>query len=148
MTYKQYDLTASLQRYLVGNSGIRTDIIFDGYTFPSERPLITLEQMQNNHEYNVKRKEAVEVIYRWQIGLLASNAVERMQTQETISDLLTFGEVPYFDFEKSADNPAGFFNLTLNDVMPMPSEDVTDHSRRHTVYFDVELATFKRKRRG
>lgn len=145
MTYKQYDLTASLQRFLNDKSGIRVDLVYDGYSFPNNRPLITIEQMQNNLEYNVKGREAVEVIYRWQIGLHASNAVERMKEQERINDLLTFSNIPYFDFEKSADNPAGFFSVEVNAITPMPSDDITNHSIRHTVYFDVELLTIKRR---
>lgn len=145
MTYKQYDLTASLQRFLNDRSGIRVDLVYDGYSFPNNRPLITIEQMQNNLEYNVKGREAVEVIYRWQIGLHASNAVERMKEQERINDLLTFSNIPYFDFEKSADNPVGFFSVEVNAITPMPSDDITNHSTRHTVYFDVELLTIKRR---
>ena len=145
MTYKQYDLTASLQRFLINETGIQTDLVFDGYEYSPTRPLITIEQMQNNLEYNVKGREAVEVIYRWQIGLHASNAVERMKEQERINDLLTFSNIPYFDFEKSADNPAGFFSVEVNAITPMPSDDITNHSTRHTVYFDIELLSIKRR---
>lgn len=143
--YKQWNLTVSLQQFLRDRTGIQTDIVYDGYEYSSVRPLITIEQMQNNYEYNVKGREAVETIYRWQIGLHASNVIERGKRQEDISDILIFNDIPYFDYDKSADEPAGFFDVEINAITPMPADDITKHSVRHTVYFDVELNAYKRR---
>lgn len=142
--YKQWDLTVSLQQFLRDKTGIQTDIVYDGYEYSTVRPLITIEQMQNNYEYNVKGREAVETIYRWQIGLHASNVIERGKRQEEISNTLIFNDIPYFDYDKSADEPVGFFDVEINAITPMPADDITKHSVRHTVYFDVELNTYKR----
>lgn len=144
---KQYDLTASLQRFLREQTGIRADLVFDGYKHPQERPLITVEQMQNNNEFNVKGREAVQTIYRWQVGLHASNPVERFKLQEELNDLLIFNDIPYFNFEKSAEEPAGFFGVVITAVVPMAGDDVTEHSTRHTVYFDIETNLTKRRGR-
>lgn len=143
--YKQWNLTVSLQQFLRDKTGIQTDIVYDGYEYSSVRPLITIEQMQNNYEYNVKGREAVETIYRWQIGLHASNVLERGKRQEDISDILIFNDIPYFDYDKSADEPVGFFDVQINAITPMPADDITKHSLRHTVYFDVELNAYKRR---
>ena len=142
--YKQWNLTVSLQQFLRDKTGIQTDIVYDGYEYSSVRPLITIEQMQNNYEYNVKGREAVETIYRWQVGLHASNVIERGKRQEDISDILIFNDIPYFDYDKPNDEPVGFFDVEINAVTPMPADDIAKHSVRHTVYFDVELNTYKR----
>lgn len=142
--YSQWNLTVSLQQFLRDKTGIQTDIVYDGYEYGSVRPLITIEQMQNNYEYNVKGRRAVETIYRWQIGLHASNVLERGKRQEEISNTLIFNDIPYFDYDKSADEPVGFFDVEINAVTPMPADDIAKHSVRHTVYFDVELNTYKR----
>lgn len=139
------NLTNSLQRFLRERTGIRTDLIYDGYTFFNERPLVTIEQMQGNNEYNVKRREVVEVTYRWQIGLHAENFNQKMRLQDEINELMMFSKIPYYDFNKSADNPAGFFRVEVSAVTPMPSDDITKESRRHTVYFDTEITTIKRR---
>ena len=143
--YSQWNLTVSLQQFLRDKTDIQTDIVYDGYEYSSIRPLITIEQMQNNYEYNVKGREAVETIYRWQIGLHASNVIERGKRQEDISDILIFNDIPYFDYNKSADEPVGFFDVQINAVTPMPADDIAKHNVRHTVYFDVELNTYKRR---
>ena len=142
--YKQWNLTVSLQQFLRDKTGIQADIVYDGYVYSSVRPLITIEQMQNNYEYNVKGREAVETIYRWQVGLHASNLIERGKRQEEISNTLIFNDIPYFDYEKSANESVGFFDVEINAVTPMPADDIAKHSVRHTVYFDVELNTYKR----
>lgn len=142
---RQYDLTASLQRFMRERTGLQTDLIYDGYKWGEARPLITIEQMPGNNEFNVKRRDAVEVTYRWQIGMHASNVVERMKRQEEINDLLLFDKIPYYNFDKSAEIPAGFFDVELTAIVPIASDDITNHSVRHTVYFDVELKTIKRR---
>src|SRR5690625_7443692 len=83
---EQYGFLVSLKRYFEDKYDIPCDIIYDGYKWRDEKPFMTIEQMQNNYEYNVKRREAVEVVYRVQVGLHASNGVERMRLQECINN--------------------------------------------------------------
>src|SRR5690625_7859566 len=78
--------------------------------------------MPSNLEYIVKGREAVEVINRWQIGLHASNQVERMKHQELITELLTFKKIPYYEIDKSISEAIGFFNVEITGVTPMPSD--------------------------
>lgn len=141
---EQYDLTASLQRYLTERLELPCDIIIDGYEWRKDKPFMTIEQMQGNNEFIVKQREAVESIYRFQVGLHASNGVERMQLQERINNLFLFGKIRYYRFNESATNSVGFFDVELNAITPMPSDDITNHARRFTVYFDVEVSTIKR----
>lgn len=142
--FSQYDLTASLQRFLRENTGFRTDLIEDGYEYPSERPLITIEQMIGEFEYRIKSREAVDATYRWQVGLHAGYYSERLKEQERISNLFLFKKIPYFNFTKSTEEPVGFFDVKISAIMPMLSDDIAKQSRRHAVYFDVELNTYKR----
>lgn len=144
MEMRQYDLAYSLQRFLAGETGIVSDIVYDGYTLDKSKPFITIEQMQNNTEILVKQREAVQVIYRFQIGLHASNPVEKMREQERISELLTFKEMPYYSTEKSVDQPVGYFLCDLKAVVPMPAGEQSRQSEYHRVYFDIEIENIKR----
>src|SRR5690625_193430 len=137
---EQYDFIVSLKHFFENKLGLPCDIIADGYKMRDEKPFMTVEQMQNNYEYNVKGREAVEAIYRAQVGLHAGNAVEKMRIQESVQNALIFEKIPY---RKAGEN-VGFFSVEVMAVMPMPSGDITNHSGRHTVYFDVELSTYKR----
>src|SRR5690625_1011424 len=92
---EQYGFLVSLKRYFEDKHGLPCDIIYDGYKWRDEKPFMTIEQMQNNYEYNVKRREAVEVVYRVQVGLHASNGVERMKLQERINKGMLVVETEY-----------------------------------------------------
>src|SRR5690625_7531129 len=87
---------------------------------------MTIEQMQNNYEYNVKRREAVEVVYRAQVGLHASNGVERTRLQERINNGLLFDGIEY----RSGEETSGFFDVEINGIVPMPSDDITRSEER------------------
>src|SRR5699024_147649 len=142
---KYYDLTSSIRKHIMDVKGIKTDIVGDGYEFPADRPLVTIELMPINNEYNVKRREAVEVTYRWQIGVHASNVVEQMKLKDEFNDFFMFTQVPYFDFERSRDESQGFVELKVTSATPMPSDDIAKASKRYTTYFDVEIETIKRR---
>ena len=145
MGLRQYDLQYALMRFLGEKTGMPVDLVYDGYKLKESRPLITIEQMQNNFESISKLREGVQVIYRFQIGLHASNAVEKVKAQETIGYALTFDDVPYFNTNKSIDDPVGFFVVKLNAVVPMPAEDIANRSSYHRVYFAVEISAIKRR---
>lgn len=144
MIMKQYDLENSLMFFFQRELGIRTDLVYDGYEFPKERPLITIEPMQNNLEPISKQREAIQIIYRFQIGLHADNPVVRRHKQEEISDLLTFEKIPYFITQESVDEPIGYFLCDLTAVVPMPADEINRKTEYHRVYFDVEIENIKR----
>src|SRR5690625_5210693 len=127
------------------NTGIRKDNTFVGYEIPNERPLITIEPMQNNYESISKQREAMQVIYRFQIGLRAGNPVEKRHKQEEISELLTTRKIPYFNTQRSVDEPVGYFLWHLNAVVPMSADEINRKSKNHRVYFDVEIEDIKRR---
>src|SRR5690625_2650081 len=137
---EQYGFLVSLKRYFEDKHSLPCDIIYDGYKMRDEKPFMTIEQMPNNYEYNVKRREAVEVVYRAQVGLHASNGVERTRLQERIDNGLWFDGIEY----RSGEETSGFFDVEITGKIPMRSDYITDRGRRHTVYFDIELNTYKR----
>lgn len=145
MEIKQYDLENSLMFFFEREADIKTDIIYDGYEIPNERPLITIEPMQNNYESISKQREAMQVIYRFQIGLRAGNPVEKRHKQEEISELLTTRKIPYFNTQRSVDEPVGYFLCNLTAVVPMPADEINRKSENHRVYFDVEIEDIKRR---
>lgn len=142
---KKYDATASIQRFLRERTGYQVDLVYDGYKYSDTRPLVTIRSMQDNNEFNVKGREAVETTYRWQIGLHAEHLSGQLKDADVINELLMLSDIPYFDYDKSADNPAGFFSVEITAVVPMPSDDIANASRRYTTYFDAELLTIKRR---
>src|SRR5690625_1219327 len=137
---EQYGFLVSLKRYFEDKYDIPCDIIYDGYKWRDEKPFMTIEQMQNNYEYNVKRREAVEDVYRVQVGLHASNGAERMRLQERITIGLWLDGSEY----RSGEETSFFFDVEITGIVRMRSDDITDRGRRHTVYFDIELNTYKR----
>lgn len=140
----QYDLQNSIRFFFLREMDLSCDIVYDGYKMSETRPLVTIEPMQNNVESTTKQRESVQTLYRFQIGLRAGNGVEKSRLQERISNAFLFDKLPYYDTEKSADNPVGFFSVNLTAVVPMPSDDIAKHSERHRVYFDVEIENIKR----
>src|SRR5690625_3439645 len=101
---KQRNLSNSIVVYLRDKLNVKVDVISDGYEFPRERPLVTVEQMQNNYEYNVKGREAVEVDYRFQIGLHAEYFRDRQRLQEYLSDISIFERFLYIYFYNLVDD--------------------------------------------
>lgn len=141
----QYDLQNSLRFFFIRELSLACDIIYDGYKLPEMRPLVTIEPMQNNYASLSKQREAIQSIYRFQIGLRANNAVELVQLQERITNAFLFEKIPYFNTQVSVDEPVGFFVVDLTAVVPMPAEDINKHSERHKVYFDIEIENIKRR---
>src|SRR5690625_1932076 len=69
---------------------IRVELKFDGYEMPSERQLIIIEGMQNNNESISKQCEAMQTIYRYQIGLHDVNSVQLSINQERLQNVFNF----------------------------------------------------------
>src|SRR5690625_7972696 len=94
--------------------------------------------MQKSRAWLSKQREAIQSIYRFQIGLRANNAVELAQLQERITNAFLFEKIPYFNTQVSVDEPVGFFDVDLMAVAPMPAADINKHSERHKDYFELE----------
>ena len=124
---------------------IRVDLKFDGYKMPVERPLIVVETMQNNNESISKQREAMQTIYRYQIGLFDANSVQLSINQERLQDVFNFEKFTFYDTLESPSEATGYFLCDLTAVVPMPNDDVSKGSNNHRVYFDIEIEDIKRR---
>lgn len=139
--FHQHGLQHSIIMHLRNKLGIRVDWVFDGYKKPAEKPFVTVEQMQNNNEILSKGREAVETIYRFQVGLHAQSSTERARLQERIKRIILFDNITFLDTDKSPAQASGFFMCELTAEVPMPAGDITNTSDYHVVYFDIEINT-------
>jgi hypothetical protein len=135
----QYNLQHSLITHIEVKTGIKTIWHYDGVKLPKTKPFITVEQMQNNTTILSKRREAVRTIYRFQIGLFASSASDRAIKQDELKRVLLFDEIELLDANTPGRYSLGFFNVDLTAEVPLPAEDVSDETKKHRVYFDVEI---------
>src|SRR5690625_7569111 len=75
---------------------MRVDLKFDGYKIPAERPLIIIEGMQNNIETISKQREAMQTIYRYQIGLHEVNSVQLSINQKRLQKVFIFEKFTFY----------------------------------------------------
>lgn len=134
----QLDLQHSLRTHLADKTGLPTVWVYDGAQLPKEKPFITIEQMQNNIEILSKQRESIQTIYRFQVGLFADSASERARKQDEIKRILLKDTIELISAE-TVGQSLGFFNATVTAEVPIPAEDLSDKTKYHRVYFDVEI---------
>src|SRR5690625_6018862 len=105
-----YDILYSLQKCLKEQTGVKTDIVYDGYTYPKTKPFMTLETLMDERIYRVKKRDAVHSIEHIQLSSPAEHFADRTRMTDEISDLLTFNKIPLIKAEGS-DNSIGFFTV-------------------------------------
>jgi hypothetical protein len=135
----QYNLQHSLIAHIEVKTGMKVVWIYDGVKLPKTKPFITIEQMQNNTTVVSKQRESVRTIYRFQIGLFATSATERARKQDELKRILLFDSIELLDANTPGRYSLGFFNADITAEVPMPAEDVSDETKKHRVYFDVEV---------
>ena len=146
MNLNQHGLNRSLILHLREKfPNVRVDLKFDGYEIPAERPLIIVEPMQNNNEILTKQREAIETIYRYQIGLYEINSVELSIKQEQLQQTFNFDTFEFYDWLQSPPKLTGYFLCELSAVVPIPPSEITKRSEYNRVYFDVEIKANKYK---
>jgi hypothetical protein len=134
----QLNLQHSLRKHIVDKTGINAVWVYDGVKLPTVKPFITIEQMQNNTSILSKQRESVRTIYRFQIGLFATSATERARKQDELKRVLLFDEIELID-ATTPSTSLGFFHADITAEVPMPADDVSDETKKHRVYFDVEV---------
>jgi len=139
-----YDILYSLQKFLTEQTGVKTDIVYDGYTYPKEKPFMTLETLMDERIYRIKRREAVQAIEHIQLSYHAEHFADRTRMVDELSDLLTFNKIPLIKADGSG-IPTGFFDVEITAVTPMPAEDLARESEKHRVHFDLEIERIKRR---
>src|SRR5690625_3195394 len=139
-----YDLLYALQNFLKEQTGVRADILYDGYKYPKVEQCMTIETLMDERIYRVKRREAVQSIEHIQLSYHAEHFADRTRMADEISDLLTFNKIPLIKADGS-DSPIGFFGVEVTAVIPIPAEDLARESEKHRVHFDLEIERIKRR---
>ncbi|MEK3887254.1 hypothetical protein [Bacillus sp. FSL K6-3431] len=147
MNVHQHGLQHSIITHLRALTGLTVIWQYGGVKLPASTPFITVEQMQNNNAILTKQREAVQSIYRFQIGYFASSANDRARRQDVIKRSLIFDTIEYLDTDRSPAQADGFFRCELTAEEPFNAEGIEDISQYHRVYFDVEIDTVMRAKR-
>lgn len=134
----QLDLQHSLRTHLAEKTGLNVVWVYDGVVLPTAKPFITIEQMQNNNEVLSKHREAIRTTYRFQVGLFANSASERARKQDELRRILLRDTIELISTEQVGQS-LGFFNATVTAEVPIPADDISDKTKYHRVYFDVEI---------
>ena len=137
----QLNLQHSLRTDLAAFMGVPVVWIFDGVKLPDEtdKPFMTIEQMQNDNAILSKGREAVETIHRFQIGLFAKSASERATLQTKVKRHLLFDKIPLIDLTQSPAVASGYFNTDLTGEVPIGADSSDARNTYHRIYFDVEI---------
>lgn len=134
----QLDLQHSLRTHLANKTGLNVVWVYDGVVLPNVKPFITIEQMQNNNEVLSKQREAIRTTYRFQVGIFANTASERARKQDELRRILLRDTIELISAEQAGQS-LGFFNATVTAEVPIPADDISDKTKYHRVYFDIEV---------
>src|SRR5690625_6217569 len=118
-----YDILYSLRKFLAEQTGVKTDIIYDGYEYPKTKPFMTLETLMDERIYRAKRREAVQSIEHIQLSYHAEHFADRTRMADDISDLLTFNKIPFYKADGGG-SPIGFFDVEVTAVIPMSADEI------------------------
>lgn len=142
----QLALQYSIQVFLEEKLGHTSVIMYDGIKLPEVKPFTTVEQMQNNNEYISKLRESISTTFRFQIGLYSTSHYERTSLQDKIRDLFLFEDIPLYN--ELGEITSSFFNVVVTNEVPITPEDISDETRMHRLYFDVEIKRIFHKNKG
>lgn len=140
-----YDVQASLKTFLEQQTGLMCVWIYDGVKLPTEKPFLTIEDLQAQHSTLEKMREIVGSTYRFQIGVFAQTSAQKAKLPDEITRLLTFNKIPLIDTSQSGFPAVGFFVAEVERVTPMLNDDVSNVTNNHRAYIDVtvELDVYK-----
>lgn len=146
MSVSHMALAYSLEKLIEELAGIPTHIKFDGFVLPTEKPFAVIEFRQNNNSQLSKQREAIQTTFRYQFGIFAESAWKLSEYQETLRNIFLYEGVPLYDAEGNLTDAIFQFEPDFNEV-PINADDLTDHTNRHRMYFDLEVQhVFNRRR--
>lgn len=137
----------SLEMLIVDKMGFPAHIKYDGFKMPDEKPFALIEYRQNNNEQLSKRREAIQTIFRLQLGIFAETSWQLSEYKERLRNLFLFSEVPLYNSDGILTDSVFLFEPDFNEV-PMPADDLTNQTNRHRMYFDLEVHHVFNKRRN
>lgn len=137
----QHEIHYSLKRHLEETfAGVPVVWVYDGVALPTVKPFIMVEQMQNNNAVRSKGRETIETVFRFQIGLHASNTTQKSRMQSELSNTLMFEQITLYQTSTTPASAVGFLNALVTSVVPIPAEATESESQKHKVYFTVEIS--------
>lgn len=134
----QLGLAYSLKMFIEEETSIPSLIHFDGMETPKEKPFTIVKQRSTQTRFISKKKETALNTFSYEIGLFDSSYNERTKHQDELRNLFLFKDIPLFN--RDGDRVKGaFFTVELENQTTLDAEDITDETRRHRMYFDIEI---------
>lgn len=139
----QNEISYAITRHIQEATGMKTVQVFDGIILPNEKPFVTVEQLTNASTKISKQREAIEKVYRYQVGLYAKSLADRATKQDELSNIFNFEKFPLY---QNPSQPAtGSFFVDLTNETPIPADDPSDEKSKYRVFFDISVSTVLRK---
>ncbi|MGM0836043.1 MAG: hypothetical protein ACQEV7_07790 [Bacillota bacterium] len=138
----QHAITYSIIEHLRNQVPEASEVIwvYDGVSLSNRvKPFLTVEQMQTDNELLAAGRTDYGETYRFQIGLRARNISERSRLSDVMLHVLRQPNIPLLDTRVSPSPVIGVFVCDVPAVTPMQSEDLSNETDKHRVYFDVEV---------
>jgi len=140
-------LAYSLRLAIEAELDVPAHIKNDGFRYPDDKPFILIESMQNNNQQISKMRETINTIFRYQVGIFAEYSYKRSEYQSQLRRLFLFDEIPYYDENGIITERTFVIESGFNEV-PIPNDDLTDSTKSHRTYFDIEINIKTHKNRG
>lgn len=138
-----HGLTYSVISHLRAKVRDLNDVVwlYDGVSLTGRpKPFATVEQMQTNAELLAAGRLDYDDTFRFQIGLRARSVSERSRLTDEIKNALRQPHITLLDTSAATAKEAGFFDVEVTAITPMPIESASDETNKHRVYFDVEIS--------
>ena len=134
-----YDIQASLKLFIEDTVNVPVVWIYDGVKLPSEKPFITIEDLQINNETLDKLRDAVQSEYYFQVGIHGQTNAQRTRLQSELKQALLFNRIPLVDTSQPDLPTVGFFDCEVEREVRVPAEELAQHSEYHRAYMDVAV---------
>jgi hypothetical protein len=118
--------------------------LYDGVSLTDRaKPFVTVEQLTEESTAIATGRLDYGETYHFQIGLRATSVSERSRLSESLKQTLRQPDIPFLDTTGPTPVSAGFFVAEIDAVTPMPSDDLTNETDKHLVYFDVSIEVYR-----
>lgn len=131
-------LAYSLKKFIESKTGINSVIHFDGLRTPEEKPFTIIKQRSTQTRFISKRKETALNTYSYEVGLFDKSLHERSKHQDELHKLFMFEDIPLYNREGEKVEGA-YFTVIVENQTTLDAEDISDETRRHRMYFDLEI---------
>lgn len=96
-----------------------------------------IRQRANYNENISKQRETVETTFRFEVGVFAESLANRGELQDKLRNLFLFEDIPVFDSEGL---PTGIGTQAHIDAeTPISADDISSDTKKHRMYFSVEI---------